>query len=77
LENKLITKNLKRVGICLILLGLASSAFALNEKQIRAEVQKRLGTAANVRNVTASPIPGLFEVQVNNEIFTRTLMLNI
>jgi len=65
----LITKNLKRVGICLILLGLASSAFALNEKQIRAEVQKRLGTAANVRNVTASPIPGLFEVQVNNEIF--------
>jgi thiol:disulfide interchange protein DsbC len=51
------------------LLGLASSAFALNEKQIRAEVQKRLGTAANVRNVTASPIPGLFEVQVNNEIF--------
>ena len=65
----MITKNLKRVGICLILLGLASSAFALNEKQIRAEVQKRLGTAANVRNVTASPIPGLFEVQVNNEIF--------
>lgn len=65
----MITKNLKQVGICLILLGLASSAFALNEKQIRAEVQKRLGTAANVRNVTASPIPGLFEVQVNNEIF--------
>ena len=65
----MITKNLKRVGICFILLGLASSALALNEKQIRAEVQKRLGTAANVRNVTASPIPGLFEVQVNNEIF--------
>ncbi len=65
----MIAKNLKRVGICLVLLSIASSAFALNEKQMRAEIQKRLGTSANVRNVTPSPIPGLFEVQVNNEIF--------
>jgi thiol:disulfide interchange protein DsbC len=63
------TKNLKHVSIGLLILGMASSVFALNEKQIRAEIQKRLGTSANVRNVTPSPIPGLFEVQVNNEIF--------
>jgi len=63
------TKNLKYVSIGLLLLGMASSVFALNEKQIRTEIQKRLGTSANVRNVTPSPIPGLFEVQVNNEIF--------
>jgi thiol:disulfide interchange protein DsbC len=63
------TKNLKHVSIGLLLLGMASSVFALNEKQIRTEIQKRLGTSANVRNVTPSPIPGLFEVQVNNEIF--------
>jgi thiol:disulfide interchange protein DsbC len=63
------TKNLKHVSISLLLLGMASSVFALNEKQIRTEIQKRLGTSANVRNVTPSPIPGLFEVQVNNEIF--------
>ena len=63
------TKNLKHVSISLLLLGMASSVFALNEKQIRTEIQRRLGTSANVRNVTPSPIPGLFEVQVNNEIF--------
>jgi thiol:disulfide interchange protein DsbC len=63
------TKNLKHVSIGLVILGMASSVFALNEKQIRTEIQKRLGTSANVRNVTPSPIPGLFEVQVNNEIF--------
>jgi thiol:disulfide interchange protein DsbC len=63
------TKNLKHVSIGLLILGMASSVFALNEKQIRTEIQKRLGTSANVRNVTPSPILGLFEVQVNNEIF--------
>ena len=63
------TKNLKHVSIGLVIFGMASSVFALNEKQIRTEIQKRLGTSANVRNVTPSPIPGLFEVQVNNEIF--------
>jgi thiol:disulfide interchange protein DsbC len=63
------TKNLKHVSIGLLILGMASSVFALNEKQIRTEIQTRLGTSANVRNVTPSPIPGLFEVQVNNEIF--------
>ena len=63
------TKNLKHVSIGLLILGMASSVFALNEKQIRTEIQKRLGTSANVRNVMPSPIPGLFEVQVNNEIF--------
>lgn len=63
------TKNLKHVSIGILILGMASSVFALNEKQIRTEIQKRLGTSASVRNVTPSPIPGLFEVQVNNEIF--------
>lgn len=63
------TKNLKHVSIGILILGMASSVFALNEKQIRTEIQKRLGTSANVRNVMPSPIPGLFEVQVNNEIF--------
>ena len=63
------TNFLKKICVGFLCFGMASSAFALNEKQIRAEVQKRLGTAANVRNVTPSPIPGLFEVQVNNEIF--------
>jgi thiol:disulfide interchange protein DsbC len=55
--------------LSIFLFGFADSSQALSEKQIRTEIQKRLGTSANVRNVTPSPIPGLFEVQVNNEIF--------
>jgi thiol:disulfide interchange protein DsbC len=40
----------------------------MSEKQIRAELQKRLGSAFTVRNITPSPIPGLFEVHINNEV---------
>ncbi len=59
---------IKRFGIAIVLLSLFGSANAMSEKQIRSELQKRLGTSANVRNITPSPIPGLFEVQINNEI---------
>jgi thiol:disulfide interchange protein DsbC len=61
-------KIIKRFGIAFVLLSLFGSANAMSEKQIRSELQKRLGTSANVRNITPSPIPGLFEVQINNEI---------
>jgi len=56
------------VGLTIVLLSFFSSVDAMSEKQIRSELQKRLGTSANVRNITPSPIPGLFEVQINNEI---------
>jgi thiol:disulfide interchange protein DsbC len=51
------------------LLGATSHAQAQNTQQIRAELQKRLGSTANIKGVSASPVPGLFEVQLNNEIF--------
>ena len=62
-------RNFYIIFLSIFLFGFAGSSQALSEKQIRTEIQKRLGTSANVRNVTPSPIPGLFEVQVNNEIF--------
>ncbi|NBO85598.1 MAG: DsbC family protein, partial [Burkholderiaceae bacterium] len=62
-------KFIYQFGLAIVLLSFFGSADATSEKQIRAELQKRLGTSANVRNVTPSVIPGLFEVQVNNEIF--------
>lgn len=61
-------KIIQRFGIVILFLSLMSSASAMSEKQIRSELQKRLGTSANVRNVTPSVIPGIFEVQINNEI---------
>jgi thiol:disulfide interchange protein DsbC len=51
------------------LLGTTSFAQAQNTQQIRAELQKRLGSTANIKGVSASPVPGLFEVQLNGEIF--------
>jgi len=62
-------KIINRLSIAIVLLSLFGSVNAMSEKQIRSELQKRLGTSANVRNITPSPIPGLFEVQINNEIF--------
>ena len=51
------------------LLGATSLAQAQNTQQIKAELQKRLGSTANIKGVSASPVPGLFEVQLNSEIF--------
>ena len=61
-------KFIKHLGLVIALLSFFSSVDAMSEKQIRAELQKRLGSSFNIRSVTPSDIPGLFEVQVNNEI---------
>ena len=44
-------------------------AHAQAEQQVKTEIQKKLGTNAKVRSVTASPVSGLYEVLVGNEIF--------
>lgn len=44
-------------------------AYAQAEQQIKTEIQKKLGSNAKVRSVTAAPVSGLYEVLVGNEIF--------
>ena len=39
------------------------------EQQIKSEIQKKLGTNAKVKGVSAAPVPGLYEVLVGNEVF--------
>jgi len=39
------------------------------EQQVKTEIQKKLGTNVKVRSVAASPVSGLYEVLVGNEIF--------
>lgn len=60
---------IQHLGLVIVLVSFFGSVDAMSEKQVRVELQKRLGTSANVRNITPSPIPGLFEVQINQEIF--------
>jgi len=70
--NNALRKSSITLVFCLGALGLWSStsfAQAQNTQQIRAELQKRLGSTANIKGVSASPVPGLFEVQLNGEIF--------
>ena len=38
------------------------------ERTIKAELQKKLGTSANVKGVVPTPVAGIYEVQVGNEI---------
>ena len=60
------------LALCASVIGLLASApfaQAQNTQQIKAELQKRLGSTANIKGVSASPVPGLFEVQLNSEIF--------
>ena len=66
-------KFLSAVGTlsALICAGILFSnpAFAQADQQIKAEIQKKLGTNAKVRSVTPAPVPGLYEVLVGNDIF--------
>jgi thiol:disulfide interchange protein DsbC len=47
----------------------ATPVFAQAEQQIKTEIQKKLGTNAKVRSVSQSPVAGIYEVLVGNDIF--------
>lgn len=48
---------------------LTELANAQSDQQVRSELQKKLGATAKIKSVSASPIPGIYEVLVGNEIF--------
>lgn len=62
-------KLLSVLSIFLATLLCPGFANAQAEQQIKTEIQKKLGTNTKVRSVTASPVTGLYEVLVGNEIF--------
>jgi len=50
-------------------LGFANLSHAQSEQKIKAELQGKLGANAKIKSVTASPIAGIYEVQVGNDVF--------
>jgi len=42
---------------------------AQSEQQIRSELQKKIGSNTKIKSVSLSPIPGVYEVLVGNDIF--------
>ena len=45
------------------------TAHAQAEQQLKTELQKKLGSNAKVRSVSPSPVAGLYEVLVGNDVF--------
>ncbi len=48
---------------------LTGHASAQTEQQIKTELQKRIGGGAKIKNVSPSPISGVYEVLVGNDVF--------
>ena len=57
------------VGLLCISFVTIKPVLAQTEQQIKTEIQKKIGSNAKVRSVTAAPVSGLYEILVGNEIF--------
>jgi thiol:disulfide interchange protein DsbC len=44
-------------------------AHAQSEQQIRSDLQKKIGSNTKIKSVSASPIPGIYEVLVGTDVF--------
>ena len=42
--------------------------YAQVEQQVKTDLQKKLGTAVKIKSVSASPLSGIYEVQVGNDV---------
>ena len=42
---------------------------AQSEQQVRSELQKKIGANTKIKSVSPSPIPGIYEVLVGNDVF--------
>ncbi|MBU3567993.1 DsbC family protein [Polynucleobacter alcilacus] len=62
-------KLLSAIALLCATLFFSGYVHAQAEQQVKTEIQKKLGSNAKVRSVTASPVSGLYEVLVGNEIF--------
>lgn len=62
-------KLLSAIALLCATLFFSGYVHAQVEQQVKTEIQKKLGANAKVRSVAASPVSGLYEVLVGNEIF--------
>jgi thiol:disulfide interchange protein DsbC len=63
--NKLLS-NIILSCVIILSIGIVN---AQSEQQIRSDLQKKIGTNTKIKSVTPSPIPGVYEVLVGNDIF--------
>ena len=63
--NKFLSSSLFLLGALLCI----GNAHAQTEQQLKTELQKKLGANAKVRSISPSPVTGLYEVLVGNDVF--------
>jgi thiol:disulfide interchange protein DsbC len=57
------------IALACSLILLAGTVHAQSEQQIRSDLQKKIGANTKIKSVSPSPIPGVYEVLVGNEVF--------
>lgn len=57
------------LGLIVAILMCCSAVQAQSEAQIKTELQKKMGGSTKIKSVSPSPVHGIFEVLVGNEIF--------
>lgn len=66
--TKLLSTTATALALVVASLIFTEAAQAQTEQQIKTEIQKKLGSNAKVRSVSPSPVSGVYEVLVGNEI---------
>ena len=62
-------KLLSTIALFCVLILSIGMVNAQSEQQIRSELQKKIGPNTKIKSVSLSPIPGIYEVLVGNEVF--------
>ena len=68
MEILILNKLLSATVLACSLILLTGIAHAQSEQQIKSDLQKKLGVNTKIKSVSLSPIPGIYEVLVGNEV---------
>ena len=69
LEILILNKYIVAVIVACISIFSMQLVYAQVEQQVKTDLQKKLGTAVKIKSVSASPLSGIYEVQVGNDVF--------
>lgn len=69
LEMQILNKLFSIIALACSLTLLVGTVKAQSEQQVRTELQKKIGANTKIKSVSPSPIPGVYEVLVGNDVF--------
>ena len=62
-------KFVSALALICVAVALSTSAHAQSEQQLKTELQKKLGANTKIKSVTPTPIAGVYEVLVGDDVF--------